>query len=72
MKTQSHILPLAISQFRKDWPFMVQRAYAVRVEAGTRGPACGDTSPAEGVYPSSNPDGNYGDNQAQTTTGGLS
>lgn len=64
MQYDSHVLPLAIKQFRKDWPFMASKLEVMRQRENARGPACG-----EGVLPAGaasasakRPDGNHGDN----------
>jgi hypothetical protein len=59
MKTQFNVVPLAVAQFRKDWPLMAARLDSLR------GKACGGgASPApraaEGVPAFATPPSNTG------------
>lgn len=75
MKTQSHILPLAIAQFRKDWPFMAVRLDSMRERAtgadgGERSAPTAAAPAALSLHPHGN-HGNHGDNKFLPTTGGV-
>ena len=63
---QTHVLPLAIAQFRKDWPFMAARLDSMRakVGAGAEGPRLrGVAAPAAGVPELVTPPSNTGVNR---------